>query len=278
MTNVPSTYEIVSSVSTAVAAAGNVIAVGYAVWSTRLSRRSTLAAEEAVNEARMSRQNEVLPRFTLDRNFLDFKFQWPNPDEQKMGPVCMARKSLEDAPKSPPSLRLSNVSERPALELTVSFLLIDQNEPFDIPEKFSRVGLSTCRTPIHIAGGKIPQLECRNPPDGTHGSGHPLYKQESEFVPNCVPNEPRFLEIPAGVLNRLFVRGLQYNSGSTDKKDMVLIVRIAGYTVEGDPISEQFRYHVNPFCYGPNLPIKVYVHFWELPMRSRDESLVQTQY
>lgn len=254
----PSIYEIISAVSTALAAI-------FAAGSTWLSRKSARSAHEAVEEARLARQNEILPRFVLDKDFLDFDFQWPHAASLNGEPVYLARKHWKDADPSPPTFTLSNVGERPALELTVTFELVDHHGPLTVPVPYHQIGLTSGQSPVLQGPKPLPMINWRGA-DGS-GGGLVLYRKQSVFLANCVPGAPRILEIPQGILGRLFLRGLQYIEGS---REMTLIILVDGFTVEGDPVADQFRFNVNPFCHGPQIPLRCYGHIRELPMYPSD--------
>lgn len=264
----PSIYEIISSVSTAVAAI-------FAAGSTWLALKSTQSSREAVEEARLSRRNEVLPRFVLDKDFLDFSFHWPHSATLNGEPVYLARKHWKDVDPSSATFTLSNVGERPALELTVTFELVDHNKPLAVPQPYHQLGLTSGQAPTLQGEPSIPTLQYLNANGSEGGGALPLYRKQSVFLANCVPGKPHTIEIPQGILSRLFVRGLEYVSHDPDRSDMILIVKVEGFTVDGEAVTDQFRFHVKPFCYGPSVPLHVAGHIWELPTYPSDRDALR---
>ncbi|MCW1986261.1 hypothetical protein J2792_000419 [Novosphingobium capsulatum] len=265
-----SIYEIVSSISTAVAAI-------FAAGSTWLARKSAKSAQDAVDEARLARRNEILPRFVLDKDFLDFSFHWPHGATLNGEPVYLARKHSKDLDPSSPTFTLSNVGERPALELTVTFELVDHNKPLAVPQPYHQIGLTSGPEPTLPGEPSIPTLQYLNA-NGTGGGSLPLYRKQSVFLANCVPGKPNTIELPQGILSRLFVRGLEYINHDSDHSDLILIVKVEGFTVDGEAIANQFRFHVYPFCYGPSLPLRVSGHIRELPTYPSDRDALRAVY
>ncbi len=255
--------EVLSSVGTAAAA----IFSAYSAWA---ARNSAASARDAVDEARLARRNEILPRFVLDKEFLDFSFSWYDTANMEGRPRLLARKDDNDTHPQSPKFTLSNVGERPALDITIVFELIDHHGDLTIPEGYNQIGISVENT-IHptTAPKSLPIVSYKRP-DGL-STGFPAYRKASQYLANLVPGSPRSISFPEPLLHRIFMRGLQAGGIVCTEKPLVLIIQIDGFTVDREIVSEQFRFHIKPFAYGPSLPVEAYGHIEELPMYSAGE-------
>ena len=259
--------DVVTAISTAAAA-------GLAAWSAWISKGSARAAEASVEEARKARLAEQSPRLVLERDFLDFHFQWPHPDTLNGEPVFLARKDWKDRSPSPPTFSLTNYGQGPALEVKLVFDLEDPNGELTVPEVFAPLGLSIFHTPQMPNQPRVLALAF-GPPHG-RGSALPLYRRWTTDIPNCAPGQTRTVEFPVHLLNTLFLRGLQYwvRRGDEDAiRDVILTVRISAHTVDGVSYATQFRFKAFPFWQGLQDPLIVNGHFNELPMYPQGDDL-----
>lgn len=247
--------------------AGTVGAAGFAAWSAWIARGAARAAEATVEEARKARKAQLAPRLVLERNFLDFHFQWPHPDTLNGEAVYLARRHWKDQEPSVPTFSLTNHGESPALEIQLVFDLSDTNGDLEVPEMFKSLGLSVSDEPATEETPKFTTLEFQGP-DG-HGGGIPMYRRWTIDIPNCAPGQTRTVDFPQWLLARLFLRGLQYwvRRGRKDQlKPMILTVEIIAYDIDGERHSTQSRFEAFPFWQGQSSPLIVNGHFRELPM------------
>ncbi len=243
------------------------VAAAAAAISAYISSKGAQAAQEAVREARLARKAELAPRIVLERDFLDFHFQWPHPDTLNGEPVFWARKHWKDAKPSPPTFSVTNHGGGPALELQVVFEFEDPNGDLVVPERLEAFGLSVEEEPGTDVQPSFRVLNYHSS-DG-RGVGLPLYQRVTTDIASCAPGQTRTIDFPQALLNRLFLRGLQQwdrKQGAGGIERLVLSIRLNCHTVEGEPYSTQFRFHAFPFYHGGQKPMVVQGHFWELPM------------
>lgn len=256
---------------TAVATLGATFAAAISAY---VSSKGAEAAKEAVKEARLARKAELAPRLVLERDFLDFHLQWPHPDTLNGEPAFLARKHWKDKDPSPPTFSLTNHGVGPALELRVVFEFEDPNGDLLVPEQLGPFGISAQDEPESDVQPAFKTLTYQG--QNGQGVGLPLYQRVTTDIANCAPGQTRTIDFPQALLNRLFLRGLQYwdrGLGMQSIERLVLSIRISCHTVEGESYSTQFRFHALPFYYGGLDPIVVYGHFWELPMYLKSDEL-----
>lgn len=249
---------------TAMATLGAAIAAAISAY---VSSKGANAAMEAAKEARLARKAELAPRLVLERDFLDFHFQWPHPETLNGEPVFLVRKHWKDENPSPPTFSLTNHGAGPALELQIIFEFEDPNGDLLVPERLKPFGLSVEEEPGSDVQPAFKSLSYQS--QNGQGVGLPLYQRVTTDIANCAPGQTRPIDFPQALLNRLFLRGLQYwdrGLGMNGIERLVLSVRISCHTVEGEPYSTQFRFHTFPFYHGACDPMVVHGHFWELPM------------
>lgn len=255
-----------------IAAVATLGAAFAAAISAYVSSKSAEAAKEAVKEARLARKAELAPRLVLERDFLDFHLQWPHSNTLNGEPVFLARKHWKDKDPSPPTFSLTNHGGGPALELQVVFEFEDPNGDLLVPEQLRSFGLSVEEEPGSDVQPAFKTLLYQGQ-DG-RGAGLPLYQRFTTDIANCAPGQTRTIDFPQALLNRLFLRGLQYwdrRAGMEGIERLVLSVRISCHTVEGESYSTQFRFHAFPFYHGARDPMVVHGHFWELPMYPKSD-------
>lgn len=248
--------DVVTAISTAAA-------VLFAAISAWISLKSARAARDAVEEARLSRREELAPKLILEKKFLDFQFYWPHPQSLNGEAVFLSRKHWKDKEPTPPTFSLQNFGQSPALEVTIVWDLEDPNGEFDVPDRFQPLGLSISPGGPLPGGGTFQSL-FYSKPDGS-GSGLPLYRKWTTDIPSCSPGQERDVEFPVHLLNTFFLRGLQFGATMSDK-DLILTARLSCYAVDGTLHKTQFRWKVVPFHHGQTNPIVVYGHFFELPV------------
>lgn len=261
MADPTSLYEIASSAGTVVAA----VAGGWAAW---IARDSARAARATVEEAREARRLEVLPRFTLERNFYDLHFQWPTDMDENGWPKFRARAKTDLNQSIDPSFRLENFGQGPAIEVRVIFELVDHHGDLTIPPAYAAIGLSDAHPSME--GHRSIQLSPKF--DGC-GPSIPMYRRMRIDFPHLVVGQPRDVSIPDQMFTRIVARGLQ-NRGVPGGKAMTLIVKVEGFTSDGELVASQFRYRVDPFAYGPTLPQDVHAHVQDLHMFDRDPDTI----
>lgn len=255
-----------------IAAVATLGAAFAAAISAHVSSRSAEAAKEAVKETRLSRKAELEPRLVLERNFTDFAFQWPYPETLNGEPGFLARKHWKDKDPSPPTFSLTNHGRGPGLELQVVFDFEDPNGELIVPDQLMPLGLSIEDQPSSDTQTSFKILNYQGQ-DG-QGVGLPLYQRYTIDIANCAPGQTRQVDFPQALLNRLFLRGLQYwenRAGPNKIESLVLLAKISCHTVEGDSYSTQFRFHAFPFYHGGHDPMVVHGHFWELPMYPKSD-------
>ena len=224
-------------------------------------------AETAVEEARQARKAQLSPRLILERDFLDFHLVWPHPASLNGEAVFLARRDWRDTDPVPPTFSLTNHGEGAALELEVTFDFDDPNGELSMPPIFANLGLSVDEVPTFADPPTVKILRYGRP-DGS-GAGLPLYQRWTTDIPNCVPGQKRSVEFPQSLLNRVFLRGLQYwvRRGERDAiKDIIMTVTISCHTIDGEPHQTQFRFRITPFWQGQHNPLIVNGHMHELPM------------
>jgi len=251
-------YEIAS-------AAGTVVAAIASAWAAWISRRSMQAAQATVEEAREARRQELLPRFTLERNFSALHFEWPTHVTDGGWPKFLANDKLDHSKLIGPTFRLENFGQGPALEVRLIFELIDQGGELTLPDEFKAVGISAA---LDIVDGGFHLLELLHGPNGG-GVSLPMYRRMRVNLPNLVAGYPREIAIPDQMMARIVARGLQ-NGWTAPLKPLMLIVKVEGYTTEGELVADQFRYQIEPFAYGPGHPQEAFAHVWDLPMFDAD--------
>lgn len=242
-----------------------------AAISSYIASNGAKAAQEAVKEARLARKSELAPRLVLERDFLDFHLQWPRSSSLNGEPVFLARKHGRDKDPAPPTFLLTNHGGGPALELQLVFEFDDPNGELDVPETFAQLGLSVEDDPGSDIQPKFRILNYQG--KDSRGVGLPLYRRVTTDIANCAPGQTRTVDFPQALLNRLFLRGLQYwdrRQGVKGISHLVLSVRISCYTVDGEPYSTQFRFQAFPFYQG-SAPMVVHGHFRELPMYPKSD-------
>jgi hypothetical protein len=262
--SIPSALETVLQVASAF---GTLAAAGLAAWSAWSSRGSARAAEAAVEEARKARKAQLSPRLVLERDFLDFHFVWPHAATLNGEAVFLARRHGQDDNPVPPTFSLTNHGEGPAIELEITFEFDDPNGELVMPPRFTEIGLSVDEFPTLAEPATLKILQYRQP-NGS-GAGLPLYRRCTTDIPNCAPGQTKSVEFPQGLLNRIFLRGLQYwDRRSTDDaiQNMILTITTRCHTIEGDPYETQFRFRISPFWQGMQAPLVMHGHIQELPM------------
>lgn len=240
--------------------------------SAYISSKSAKAANNAVEEARLARKAEMAPRLVLERNFLDFHLQWPHPNTLNGEPVFLARTHWKDEDPSPPTFSLTNHGGGPALELSVVFEFEDPNGDLLVSERLRSRGLAIEEAQESEVQPAFKSLTYQRDDGGSVSL--PLYQRVTTDIANCAPSQSRNVDFPQALLNRLFLRGLQYwdrGLGMNGLERLVLSVKISCHTVEGEPHSTQFRFHAFPFYDGGRNPMVVHGHFWELPMYPKSE-------
>jgi len=253
--------DIVFNVLTSV---GTVAAALFAAWTAWISRASANAAEHTVQEMREARKANLSPRLVLERNFLDFYFVWPHADSLNGEPAFLARRHGQDKHPTPPTFSLSNYGAGAALEIEIVFEFEDPNGEFSVPEMVRHLGILCSEMLGNPDDRPIKTLQFPRPGGG--GAGLPLYSKLPTYIPQCAPGQTRSLEFPQGLLNTLFLRGLQNGAQYDELRCITLNIRMTCRTVEGDPYSTQFRFKTFPYWYGTSNPINVYGHFYELPI------------
>lgn len=265
----PSTQAIIGVVT----AVATCIAAIFAAVSAWTSKRTSDAARASVEEAREARKAQLLPRLTLEKDFLDFIFIWPHPDTLNGEAVFLARRHWKDKEPVPPTFTLKNFGESPALDVTLEFSLADNAGEFQLPEFAKKAGLRIESFPSGKPGEPpLPSLNYMRP-DGS-GSGLPLYRKSTVDLPSCSPRQERTITLPQPLCNRLFLRGLQFGAARSpdeDYRDIVLTVVITCYTVERVRYTTSFQWKTSPFSYGEVNPIKVYGHCFERPSNPRPD-------
>lgn len=265
----PGTQAIIGVV-TAVATGLAAIFAAFSAWT---SKRTADAARASVDEAREARKAHLLPRLTLEKDFLDLIFCWPHPDTLNGEAVFLARRHWKDREPTPPTFTLKNFGESPALDVTLEFALSDNAGDFILPEYAEKAGLRLESFPSGNAyEPALPSLTYTRP-DGS-GSGLPLYRKVTVDLPSCSPHQERVITLPQALCNRLFLRGLQFGAArgpEDDYRDMVLTVLITCYTVDQTPYTTTFQWKVSPFSYGEVNPIRVYGHCFELPLNPKPD-------
>lgn len=258
--NLAQIFEGIAAFATLAAAAAAAISAYY-------SSKSAKTAQEAVKEAQHARKAELAPRLVLERDFLDFHFQWPHPMTLNGEPVFLARKHGKDDDPSPPTFSLTNHGGGPALELQLVFEFDDPNGELLVPERLMFLGLSVEEEEGSDVQPNFKMLNYQGQ-DGQSVS-LPLYQRVTTDIANCAPGQTRTVEFPQALLNRLFLRGLQYwdrAMGLNGIEPLTLAARISCHTIEGEAYFTQFRFHAFPFYHGEQHPMVVQGHFWELPM------------
>lgn len=250
-----------------IAAVATLGAAFAAAISAYISSKTAEVAKEAVKEAQLARRAELAPRLVLDRNFSSFYFRWPDPNERSGGPALLARMQGRDESPLPPTFSLTNYGGGPALELEIVFEIEDQNGCLEVPESLKSHGLSIENYP---SSNVQPEFKVLNylGRDGS-GVGLPLYKRSTTDIVNCAPGQTRTIDFPMPLLNRIFLRGLQFWSrgqGTEGGDYLVLSIQISCHTVEGEEFFFKFRFFAAPFFYGQLDPMLVTGHFWELPV------------
>lgn len=230
--------------------------------------RSSLAAQEAVREARLARKSEYTPRLVLEKDVLDLHLQWPHPDSLNGEPVMLSRKHWKSKDLEVPTFSLTNYGGSPALELEIVFEFDDPNPELNLPDIFKEIGFSISDG---IGSDFQPDFKVLEISRNGGGVGMPLYRKWTVDLPNCAPGQTRQIEFPTGLLSRAFVRGLQYLQ-NREMQPLILTVKINFHTVELEKEDVQFRFHMFPFYYGGTNPLVVNGHFWELPTHPRTES------
>jgi hypothetical protein len=255
--------DVLTTISTVSTAAASI----FAAVSAWIARDSARAAEAAVEEARKARQAEVAPRLVLEKDFLDFIFQWPHPQSLNGEAVFLSRKHWKDSEPSRPTFSLRNFGESPALEVAIAFDLQDPNGELYVPPEFAALGLSVMETPATPDQHLVKMLQYSLP--SGQGAGLPLYRRWTTDVPNCSPGQAREIEFPVQLLNVLFLRGLQYWSRRGTENaicDIVLTVQLSCHAIDGAPYGTQFRFKILPFFLGQTNPLIVHGHCNEMPM------------
>lgn len=263
----PETQAIIG-VTTTVATCLAAIFAAISAWT---SKRSSDAARASVDEAREARKAQLLPRLTLEKDFLDFVFCWPHPDTLNGEAVFLARRHWKDKELVPPTFTLKNFGESPALDVTLEFTLSDDAGEFVLPEYAKNAGLRLDAFPPGKSGElALPSLTYMRP-DGC-GAGLPLYRKFTVDLPSCSPRQERVITLPQALCNRLFLRGLQFG-GTRDPEegyqDIVLTVAITCYTVDQTSYTTAFGWKIWPFSHGEVNPIKVYGHCNEVPVNPK---------
>jgi hypothetical protein len=245
-------------VLTAVSAFSTALAAGFAAWSARTSQKSSKSAEDSVEEARKARKAAQTPRLVLERDFLDFRFEWPHSQSLNGEPVFLARRHWKDNSPSPPTFTLANYGQTPGLEVQLHFELDDSNGELTLPAMFQSSGLTVGVTPTQ-------DIKCL-----TYKTvSLPLYRTWTLDIPHMAPGQKRTVEFPQPLLNRLFLRGLQQWARRGEENSiqpLVLTIKISCHTVDGDPFGTQFRFKAFPFFSGLQTPMVVLGHFNELPI------------
>jgi len=262
----------------AVSAAGTAIAALFAAVSAWMAYRSANAAQVSAYEARRMRQEEILPRLVLEKDFLDFCFFWPHPASLNGEPVFLARKDWKDSDPSPPTFSITNYGERPALELEIIFDLDDANGEMSVPAMFAGLGLSVMAGPGGAGQGEIASLQFSRP-HGT-GTGLPLFHRMTADFPNCAPGQTRRVEFPMQLMSRLFLRGLQYweRRGRDDAiRDLILTVHMKAHSIDEQLYETQFRFRIVPFFQGQTKPLTVVGHCFEMPMYPKSDPFRMAQ-
>lgn len=257
--------ETLTAISTIAAAVGTIAAAIFVAVSAWYSKQSANAAKGAVEEAQKARRMELTPKLILEKNFLDFHFEWPHQASLNGEAVFLSRKHWQDKDLQAPTFSLKNCGQNPALEITIVFELEDPNGELRLPPKYEVLGLS-----LRDMGGMSSQHHVTtlmySKPGG--GCGLPLYHKETVDIPSCAPDQTRVVDFPQGLLNTLFLRGLQLGGVRSEgvNQDITLVARISCYAMDATKCETQYRWKVIPFSYGQVNPVVVYGHCFELPM------------
>ena len=224
---------------------------------------SAYFSSQAVKESRAARKADLAPRLFFEKDFLDFEFQWPHADAINGSPAFLARKHWKDKAPSTPTFSLSNYGAGPAREVRVIFEFDDPNDDLYISEIFSSRGF---RISVDSPSNTYPSMEIlRYPSIQGVSTGLPLYLRSTVDVPHCAPGQTRNVEMPQGLMNRLFLRGLiQWEKRRLQK--LYLTVKIVCYTVEGERQQGMFKFEASPFFKGSFNPMIVCSHLIELPI------------
>ena len=237
-----------------------------AAYSASLSRRATLAALEAAQEARRARRDQILPRLILEREFFELRIQWPHRRALKNEPVLAARRDWRTQEEfSPPTFSLSNYGENPALDALLTFQLEDPNGDLQLSEAWGLLGIHSGEgLPADSAGG--PGLYCRSEEKEW---GAALATCVTVLVPSCPPGRPRTIEFPYDLAGTIFLRGLQHldRQLKEDKiKPLILTVLVSYHTIEAERLKTQFRFKICPAARRQAIPARVVVKVDDLAM------------
>lgn len=246
---------------TAIGTLGSAI---FAAVSAKASRDSVDTSQKLLNEAKASRDAELLPRLILEKDFFDLQFSWPHPESLNGEAVFLSRKHWQDKAPLPPKFSLTNHSQSPALEITVQFGLTDPNGALELDQEWRDKGISVELMACDIE--KIPSLQFKT---GTGTTGLAVYRGYTLSLPNCSPGQTREVEFPVSLLARLFIRGLQNCQSALlhhPIEEIILTTKITAHTIAGATQQTQFRWRILPFSYGGEFPVRVHAHCFELPM------------
>lgn len=267
-TDIIGSIAAVASTAAAIAAAYSAKFTREGADATRISASAGLLSAEAtratVSEMKEARRDEQRPRLTLERKFLDLLFACPGGINN--GPLFRARAQYDSPNLSQPQLELTNHSDAPAIDVSVEFILKDDNGDLSISDDFTSIGVSIHDSPAPQGEPTVPMVMFGPPIGG--GVGAPLYRRMVEYLPFCGPRQSRLICLPDQLMTTLFVRGLQYRGRQMSEnpiRPIILVVTVACYTVAADRVESVFRFEAFPFCYGPGYPLEVHGHFRELP-------------
>ena len=246
------------------AALGTLGSAVFAAVSAKASRDSADTSQKLLNEAKSSRDAELLPRLILEKDFLDLQFIWPHPGSQNGEAVFLSRKHWQDKSPSPPKFFLINHSQSPAMEITIQFGLADPNGALELDKEWRDKGISVELIPGDLEA--IPALRFKT---DSCAIGVAVYKGYTLYLPHCSPGQTREVEFPTPLLARLFIRGLQNCQSPLlchPTEDIILTAKITAHTIAGSIQQTQYRWRILPFSYGGEFPVIVFGHCFELPM------------
>ncbi len=269
---VPEIVGILGTVATAGAATAAAFSARFTRLGAEATRESAFATRETVEEMREARRDEQRPRLMLERKFLDFAFVCPGGINN--GPDFRARTQYDPPVYAAPTFELSNYSSAPAVDVTIEFVLVDDNGAYDLHPGFSPLGIRIHPAPsIEGQAGNM-TIMFAQPVGG--GTGFSLFHRTTVFQPFCGPGQTRIIEFPVNLLATLFARGLQYTHRRFEANthhDLTLIANVSCFTTGHERLENTFTFKASMFCYGPTIPLEVRGHFRELPSHTVPDSL-----